>query len=286
MENRVFFGYSHSLFPAEELTPANISLLNCILRDPNQRCRIAALQATSTILYGTKAFLVQAETTENPPTNFMPFSFSLGNQIRILYISLTQALHNESSLPVLTQILKCLAILVQSTTFQKLQKPRGLITKFVSLIRRLMHHKDATIKVGSFIVMEFLLARPEITEEISDCIGLSRSEVKSGGACVHDFGENDVIDAEENQIDSEYEEDDEELSEQLNAVQVNERSPKISWLLQIALETLGVTVNPYTVCHQLIQFSVFSKMFAFFTRNHVNRPAFSSYGIKGYKLFW
>lgn len=250
MENRVFFGYWHSLFPAEELTATNISLLNCILRDPNQRCRIAALQATSTILYGTKAFLVQAETTENPPTNFMPFSISLGNQIRILYISLTQALHNESSLPVLTQILKCLAILVQSTTFQKLQTPRGLISKFVSLIRRLMHHKDATIKVGSFIVMEFLLAHSEITAEISDCVGLSRSEVKCGGACVHDFGENDVIDAEENQIDSEYEEDDEELMcEQLNAIQVQmtDRNPKISWLLQIALETLGVTVNPYTV---------------------------------------
>lgn len=250
MENRVFFGYWHSLFPAEEPTPKNISLLNCILRDPNQRCRIAALQATSTILYGTKAFLVQAETTENPPTNFMPFSISLGNQIRILYIAITQALHNESALPVLTQILKCLAILVQSTTFQKFQKPRGLISKFVSLIRRLMHHKDATIKVGSFIVMEFLLARPEITDEISDCVGLSRWEVTSGGACVHNFGENDVIDAEENLIDSEYEEDDEEvLCEQLTAVQVNDRNLKISWLLQIALETLGVTVNPYTVCH-------------------------------------
>lgn len=250
MENRVFFGYWHSLFPVEEVTTTNISLLNCILRDPNQRCRIAALQATSTILYGTKAFLIQAETTENPPTNFMPFSISLGNQIRMLYISLTQAMHNENSLPVLTQILKCLAILVQSTTFLKLQKPRGLISKFVSLIRRLMHHKDSTIKVGSFIVMEFLLARSEIIEEITDCVGLSRSEVKCGGAGVHDFGENDVINAEENQIDSEYEEDDEELlCEQLNAVQVNDQNPKISWLLQIALETLGVTVNPYTVRH-------------------------------------
>lgn len=248
MENRVFFGYWHSLFPAEELTATNISLLNCILRDPNQRCRIAALQATSTIIYGTKAFLVQAETTENPPTNFMPFSISLGNQIHILYISLTQALHNESSLPVLTQILKCMAILVQSTTFQKLQKPRGLIIKFVSLLRRLVHHKDSTIKVGSFIVMEFLLARPEITDEIYDCVGLSRSDVRSG-AYVHDFGENDVIDAEENQIDSEFE-DEAELSEQLNAVQVNDKNPKISWLLQIALETLGVTVNPYTVRDQ------------------------------------
>lgn len=168
-----------------------MALLNCILRDPNQRCRIAALQATSSVIYGTKAFLIQAETTDNPPTNFMPFSISLGNQIRVLYISLTQALHNESSLPVLTQILKCLAILVQSTTFQKLQKPPGLISKFVSLIRRLVHHKDTTIKLGALIVMEFLIARTEITDEIYDCVGLSRAEVKSS-SYVHDFGENDV----------------------------------------------------------------------------------------------
>lgn len=210
---------------------------------------------------------------------------------------LTQALHNESSLPVLIQILKCLAILVQSTTFQKLQKPRGLISKFVVLIRRLMHHKDSTIKVGSFIVMEFLLARPEITDEIVDCVGLSRSEVKCGGACVHDTGENDVIDAaEENQIDSEYEDDDEVLlCEQLNAVQVNVRTPKISWLLQIALETLGVTVNPYTVrvtfesAGFYFPFSIqnFIKCFlSFVHRKHVSRPPFSSYVIKGYKLFW
>lgn len=58
------------------------------------------------------------------------------------------------------------------------------------------------------------------------------------------------IDAEEDQIDSEYEDDD-ELCEHLNAVQVNESTMKISWLLQIALETLGVTVNPYTVSNSL-----------------------------------
>lgn len=187
----MFFGYWHCLFPTEELTSSSVALLNCVLRDPNRRCRIAALQATSAVIYGTKSFLTQAETTDNPPTTFMPFSISLGNQIHVLYMSLTQALHNESSLPVLTQILKCLAILVQSTSFPKLQRPSGFIGKFVSLIRRLVHHKDTTIKLGSLIVMEFLIARPEITDEISACVGVSRTDVKSSGN-IHDFGENDV----------------------------------------------------------------------------------------------
>lgn len=165
--------------------------MNCVLKDSNQRCRITALQATSIILYGTKTFLVQAETTDHPPSNFMPFSISLGNRIRVLYMNLTQSLGNESSLPVLIQILRCLATLVQSTSFQKLLHPPGFIQKFVALIRRLVHHKDPTIKVASLIVMEFLIARTEITNEISNCVGVSQLEAKND-CKVHDFGEDEV----------------------------------------------------------------------------------------------
>lgn len=43
----------------------------------------------------------------------MPFSIALGNMILSIYESLTQALSAESSLPVLTQILKCLGVLIQ-----------------------------------------------------------------------------------------------------------------------------------------------------------------------------
>lgn len=191
VERKIFFGYWHCLFPTEELKPTMLAFLNCVLRDSNQRCRITALQVTSIILYGTKSFLVQAETTDKPPTNYMPFSISLGNQIHVLYITLTQALSNESSLPVLIQILRCLATLVQATSFQKLQKPSGIIRKFVALIRRLVHHKDPTVRVASLIVMEFLIARSEITNEISDCVGVSRLEAKN--ECrIHDFGEDEV----------------------------------------------------------------------------------------------
>lgn len=195
VEKRILFGYWHCLFPTDELTSSSVALLNCALRDTNQRCRITALQAASLILYGTKAFLTQAETTEKPPTAFMPFSITLGNRIRIMYTTLTQALSTENSLPVLTQILKCLAVLVQSTSFQKLQKPVGFIRDFVKFIRRLVYHKDATIKVAALIVMEFLIAGGEITNEIAECVGLSQWQ-KEGtsrqGRRIHDYGENEM----------------------------------------------------------------------------------------------
>lgn len=195
VEKRILFGYWHCLFPTDELTaPSSMALLNCALHDTNQRCRITALQAASLILYGTKSFLTQAETTENPPTAFMPFSIALGNRIRVMYATLTQALSTENSLPVLTQILKCLAVLVQSTSFQKLQKPSGFIRNFVKYIRRLVYHKDATIKVAALIVMEFLIAGGEITNEIAECVGLSQLETDANRRRrhIHDFGENEM----------------------------------------------------------------------------------------------
>lgn len=193
VEKRILFGYWHGLFPTDKLGPTSMGLLNCALRDPNQRCRITALQAASLILYGTKSFLTQAETTDKPPATFMPFSIALGNRIRIMYATLTHALSTENSLPVLTQILKCLAVLVQSTSFQKLQKPVGFIQDFVKFIRRLVHHKDATIKVAALIVMEFLIAGGEITTEIAECVGLSQLEAKANRRrWVHDFGENEM----------------------------------------------------------------------------------------------
>lgn len=141
MEKRVLFGYWHSLFPTEEASSTTVALLNCALRDPNQRCRMTALQATSLIVYGTKSFLMQADSTVKTPSSFMPFSVALADRIRVLYSMLTQALASESSLPVLTQILKCLAVLIQSTSFHKLKQPTGLVSKFVIYIRRLVHHK-------------------------------------------------------------------------------------------------------------------------------------------------
>lgn len=50
------------------------------------------------------------------------------------------------------------------------------------------------------------------------------------------------IDADENLVESEYEDEDE-----IEEKQKTEPATKISWLLQIALESLGVTVSSYIV---------------------------------------
>lgn len=179
------------MFPSDNLTPSTIGLLNCVLCDTNNRCRMTALQAASLIFYGTKPFLTQAELTDKPPTSFMPFSIVVGNQIRVMYTTLTQALANENSYAVLTQILKCLAVLIQSTTFHKLNKLSPILCELVTYIKRLVHHKDPTIQVASLIVMEFLITGNETSNDITAFLGLRKLEAEINRR-VHDYGEDEV----------------------------------------------------------------------------------------------
>lgn len=59
------------------------------------------------------------------------------------------------------------------------------------------------------------------------------------------------IDADENLVESEYEDEDEDGNDgtavQRETESGNQNATRISWLLQIALENLGVTVSSYIV---------------------------------------
>lgn len=113
VDTKSLFGYWHCLFPSDIGTPSTVSLLNAAIRDPNARCRVAALQAATIILHGSKPFLSQAEQNDKPHPSYIPFSITLGDMIVSMYSSINQSLSTEASLPVLIQVLKCLASLVQ-----------------------------------------------------------------------------------------------------------------------------------------------------------------------------
>lgn len=75
------------------------------------------------------------------------------------------------------------------------------------------------------------------------------------------------IDADENLADSEYEDEDE-----LSAETKTEPATRISWLLQIALESLGVAVSSYIVSDSVecVYFSPFYLQKFLIKRNVVN----------------
>ncbi|XP_058125847.1 HEAT repeat-containing protein 6 [Anopheles ziemanni] len=253
VEKRVMFGYWHALFPDETRSTGTVSLLNCVLRDPSSKCRIAAIQATSFLLHKSKPFLIQAESSKKPQVSFTPFSVTLGNMIIEMYSMLTQALSTESDLTVLTQLLKGLTVFIQATPFHRLHA--GIATRFVRIVRPLVVHRDSTIKVAALMVMGFLISVPNMTEEIASLVGIRRLEQAPTGK---EARSKPIIKALNLQVDHDEEEEEEVFDEPENeTAETPEDTPTpnvdesyvydtppsgsgMSWLLQVALESLGV----------------------------------------------
>uniref|UniRef100_A0A182PQC7 HEAT repeat-containing protein 6 n=1 Tax=Anopheles epiroticus TaxID=199890 RepID=A0A182PQC7_9DIPT len=251
VEKRIMFGYWHALFPDETRTSATVSLLNCVLRDPTPKCRIAAIQATSFLLYKSKPFLIQAESSKKPLVSFTPFSVSLGNMIIEMYAMLTQALTLESDLTVLTQLLKGLTVFIQATPFHRLRV--GIASRFVKIVRPLVRHRDPTIKVAALMVMGYLISVPDMTEEIAGLVGIKKLAQAPTGNVVRSKPVAKAFDLEVNQEENEEEEaldsgpeedtvevDNDKQNSQTSENGIEEQQSCMSWLLLVTLENLGV----------------------------------------------
>lgn len=154
-------------------------LLYIARHDPNVRCRSAALQVSSQLLYGSKSFLHQAEfNPKRCPSTFIPFSITLGFTLVAIYETLICILAVESSLPVLTQALKCTAVLVQATPLEHLEN--RLLKDMVCKVKPLVFHRDVAIQVSALMVMEFIIAIPKITFCIAEALGLPKKLIKLG----------------------------------------------------------------------------------------------------------
>uniref|UniRef100_A0A1A9VP31 HEAT repeat-containing protein 6 n=1 Tax=Glossina austeni TaxID=7395 RepID=A0A1A9VP31_GLOAU len=175
VDRRIIFGFWHAVFPSGVSETRN-DLLYIGRHDPNVRCRSAALQVSSQLLYGSKSFLHQAEFNPNRcPSTFIPFSTTLGFTLVAIYETLICILAVESSLPVLTQALKCAAVLVQATSLERLEN--RLLKDMVCKVKPLVFHRDVAIQVSALMVMEFMIA-PKITVSIAEALGLPKKFIK------------------------------------------------------------------------------------------------------------
>nr|CAD7260754.1 unnamed protein product [Timema shepardi] len=116
------------------------------------------------MLLGSRLYLSQAEDSERNMTAFTPWSVTVGNMVRELHRSLCLAVIAENSLSVLTQLLRCLAALVQNTPYHRLAP--GLVTRVVSIVCRFITHKDAKVQVSSLTVLGSVVAFEPSTPEI------------------------------------------------------------------------------------------------------------------------
>jgi hypothetical protein len=88
------------------------------------------------------------------PLPFTPFSITVGNMVRELHQALCLALTMENSIPVITQLLKSLAALVQNTPYHRLEP--GLITKIVRNVRPRLRHKGNPNTYFTLVKIVFL----------------------------------------------------------------------------------------------------------------------------------
>ncbi|KAH8267054.1 hypothetical protein KR044_011205 [Drosophila immigrans] len=239
LPRRLLYGYWHALFPSDDAAAAagghRDHLLQLGASDGNVRCRALALQLAAQLFYGSKPFLSQANET-TAPSNYTPFALSLASSVLAAFGQLTGILQREFAPPVLTQCLKCLAVLVQATPFDQLHM--GFVYEFVPHVKKLARHMDTSVKVSALLVMEMLVATTRLTQEIACAVGLPLSERK---AVVEQLRHQTVPEFEQ-LCDSDEEQEEEhteaETEEQLQPATALPRIPRNSWLLRLVLRYL------------------------------------------------
>ncbi|EDW75107.1 uncharacterized protein Dwil_GK19879 [Drosophila willistoni] len=249
LPRRQLYGYWHAIFPSD--TERRDNLLAMGQLDGNPRCRAMALQVAAQLLYGSKMYLNQA--SAKGPSNYTPFAVSLASAVMCAYRNLSTILQREYVPPVLTQCLKCLAVLVQATPFEQLEM--GFVYEFVPYVKKLAKHNDTPVAVSALLVMEMLVATPKLTQEMACAVGLAttrplpteqpyESELK-------EFCDSD----EEEEIEASEED---RLGEQMKTLEQPVPVPPIprnSWLLRQVLrylETSSTTPPLRLECLQVI----------------------------------
>ncbi|GJQ86916.1 hypothetical protein Trydic_g11786 [Trypoxylus dichotomus] len=237
IDKRTMFSYWSSFIPDGSPSGTH-SICTCILKDPSPSTRSLALNVLLTLLSSSKLYLSQAESSEKS-TAFTPFSVTLGSMVLEMHRCLRFAL-NENSIPVLTQVLKCLAELVQASPYHRLTP--GIITKVVRSVKVFLDHKDTAVQVRALIVLGCILAsEPPIPETKAILIKCSSDRDNFQGYTSGSASESKV--SKEDIEYANFSTDDEE-SEQ----EPLKSTADIPWILKVCLRCLGVVVNSVGDC--------------------------------------
>lgn len=235
LDKKTVFSFWSNFIP--DGSPSGLhTLATCIMKDPSPKGRMAGLNVLLTFITTSKLYLALAEYSDKT-TSFTPFSVILGNMIKELHKCLILAL-NENSVPVLLQVLKCLAALVQATPYTRLGP--GLMKKIVRNVKEFVYHRDANVQVAALIVLGCVLASepviPETKEAFLRKLPKRHSSVSDGNLNNLSDNSHAAITKAEEEIEyanfsSEEEED----------ISVGSTRPQVPWLLDRCLTHLGVS---------------------------------------------
>nr|XP_017030582.1 HEAT repeat-containing protein 6 [Drosophila kikkawai] len=255
LPRRTLYGYWHVLFPSAD-SGGGGHLLLVGQTDGNSRCRALALQLAAQLLYGSKGYLSQA--CSRGPSNYTPFAVSLASCVLSAYRSLCSILEREYAPPVLTQCLKCLAVLVQATPFEQLEM--GFVYEFVGHVKKLIKSADSPVAVSALLVMEMLVATPKLTPEMASAIGLAPSQrdlkLEELQSDFHELCDSDAELELEEEAEQQQQEQLAQHRPEANPVPLSAPAiPRNSWLLRQVLrqlESLGTGPPMRVECFQVL----------------------------------
>ncbi len=102
--SKLFYGY-WSLFIPSSPSPFTPTIFTSILHEPSAKVRTVAATTLTSIVEGSKTFLMSAEDS-NKHRSFTSFSATLGAMVREIHNGLNAALDSEKHLPTYVQIIK------------------------------------------------------------------------------------------------------------------------------------------------------------------------------------
>ncbi|XP_071789810.1 HEAT repeat-containing protein 6-like [Asterias amurensis] len=171
-EKKYIFGYWSAFIPDTPPSAGSMhtfSLFTSMLKDPAPKARVGSVVVLSALLDGSRQFLAAADDRDMKRRSaFTPFSHTLAATIKEMHRCVLLALMAESFSTTLTQIIKCLSILVQNVPYHKLNP--GLLTKIVKGIRPYFSHKDNNVRTACLTCMGAVLSTTMPLKEISDLL--------------------------------------------------------------------------------------------------------------------
>ncbi|KAG1652502.1 HEAT repeat-containing protein 6 [Nymphon striatum] len=177
-EKRLMFGYWSSFLPntpssSNESFIHTRTILYSLIKDSSPKVRSAAVSVVCAMIEQAKQFLFLADDSQSHRTAFTSFSITVADMIKELHRCLTLAVIAETSSMSLTQLIKCLSVLVASTPYHKLK--RGLLTKVVRNVRPLLSHRVHSVQVASLSVMASIISKNPPLDEILELMYHSTS---------------------------------------------------------------------------------------------------------------
>ncbi|ESO95312.1 hypothetical protein LOTGIDRAFT_116900 [Lottia gigantea] len=187
-DKKIIFGYWSSFIP-DVISGTNSTqsqtLFTTILKDPAPKCRMGALATLTAMIDGSKPYLAAAEDCQTTKAAFTSFSTVLGSMIKELHRCLLLALVAENFPLTLTQLIKCIGMLLSNTPYHRLQP--GLLSRTVKQIRHFLNHRDPNVRVACLTCLGAIASIQPPLLEICHIIQPSRPPV---GTRIHQSADN------------------------------------------------------------------------------------------------